>query len=169
MVTKTGIYHGVYWDPRSPTLTPFIDYKKQYPSVPVMLVFNPFGGPGTERIDWYADIILECKHAGIQVYGYIYTQYDARDINVVYNEVQRYKCWYCMDGIMFDELSSNTSPPTYVSDLDGFCKTTVDNKFGGGAMGTVGNPGTTVHSNYIGLLDSYTIRERAGYEDHLVG
>lgn len=164
MVTKTGIFHAVYWDPRSPVLTPFINYKKQFPDVPVMLVFNPFGGAGTARVDWYADIILQCKRAGIKVYGYVYTQWDARDINVVYNEMQRYKCWYCMDGIMFDELSNSTNPPTYVSNLDDYAKNTIDTKFGG-AMETNGNPGTTIASNYVGLLDSYSVRERDGYED----
>ena len=157
MVTKTGVAHGVYWNPQSTPLTPFINYKKQYPDVPVLLVFNPFGGVGTARVDWYAEEIRKCQRAGIEAYGYVYTQWDARDANVVNQEVKCYKRWYCCDGIFYDELSNSTNPPTYVDGLDDFANTR--------GLGTMGNPGTSIASNYIGLMDNYVIYENAGLSD----
>lgn len=151
--------HPVYWNPQSESLQPFIDLKKQYPDVPMTLVFNPFNGVGTARVDWYAEEIKKCKRAGIKVYGYIYTEWDARSQTQVETEIRCYKKWYCCQGIFFDELSSGTNPPTYVTAIDAYSKEPIRD------MMTMGNPGTSVASNYIGIMDSYVVYEGAGLSD----
>lgn len=156
-MTKTGINHSVYWNPQFESLQPFIEYKKQYPSIPVNLIFNPFSGVGTERIDWYAEEIKKVQRAGIKAYGYIYTQYDARPITEIQTEIRCYKKWYCCDGIFFDELSSGINPPTYVSNIDTYASDR--------GLTTMGNPGTSVAANYIGIMDSYLLYENAGLSD----
>ena len=149
--------HGVYWTPGFPPLDPFIDLKKQYPHVPCILVFNPFSGVGTSRIDWYAREICRCKKAGIMPYGYVYTQFDARDGPTVDSEANYYKKWYYCMGIHYDELSSGTNPPTYVSNRQAYAATK--------SLGSVGNPGTTIAANYLGIMDNYIIAENAGLDD----
>ncbi len=80
-----------------------------------MAVLNPSSGPGTARDTQIAAQVAAAQLAGIKVVGYVSTNYDGDGVSShfplhpVNPAVKNYLDWYGVDGIFYDETSSECS------------------------------------------------------------
>lgn len=68
------------------------------------VIVNPNSGPGTALSQPYVQLIKTLRDAGLEVLGYISTEYGARDPALVTAEIERWSEWYGVDDIFFDEV-----------------------------------------------------------------
>jgi len=133
-----------------------IKSKIAHPSVPFVVAINPSSGVGSYKDDNYVCGIKNLKATGIIVVGYVYTDYGSRDLDAVKSEISKYKKWYDVDGIMFDEMSNRVGYEMYYESLTSYAKSL-------GMKLTKGNPGTTVPSSYTSVVDNFVIYENSGF------
>jgi hypothetical protein len=150
----TGIMVALYFDPPWDLL---IELKNQYPNVPVIAVINPANGPGDTLDVEIAAEVLQLQAAGIKVIGYTFTNFGQRDTAEIFQDIDKYRTLYNVDGIFFDEVASS-GQEEYLETLDDYANAQ-------GALFTVGNPGTNIPPSYIGILDNYIIYEGKGLPD----
>jgi hypothetical protein len=80
------------------------------------VIVNPDTGPGPAVSESYVQLIGALRDAGIRVLGFVPTGYGARDPAVVRGEIDRWKEWYGVDNIFFDEAPVVARwIPTYAS------------------------------------------------------
>jgi hypothetical protein len=159
--SKTGIYIPLYVYPANTGWHQWeilIRSKLAHPSVPFVVVINPSNGVGMNKDNNYVNGIKHLQSAGITVIGYVYTGYGTRDIDVVKLEIEKYRDWYDVDGIMFDEMSNKAGNETYYEILARHAKSN-------GMRLTKGNPGTLMPSSYTSTVDNFVIYENSGYPD----
>ncbi|GAC1629702.1 MAG: hypothetical protein NVS4B2_12200 [Chloroflexota bacterium] len=128
-----------------------------------LTVINPSNGPGKTCDNAYAAQVLASQAHGIAVIGYVYTKYANtqldylvnpsgaldRTIDAVKSDINTYySCYPSLDGIFFDEGSTDCSAASsYYSPLTAYVKT-----MSGRAL-TVINPGTQSNECYMGAAD----------------
>src|SRR2546426_7881615 len=137
------------------TWTTVIQARQAYPSVPLLAVINPNSGPGRTKDPNYVQGIKNLQAAGVVVLGYVWTGYGRVSLSKVESQVSSYKNWYSVNGIFFDGMAYVTGSEKYYSTLNNYVKSL-------GMTYTMGNPGTTTLTSYIGTLDSIIIYESAG-------
>src|SRR4029077_3855035 len=100
--------------------------------------------------------------AGVTVLGYVDMltgggTLPPKTVAAAEAQVNEYHNWYNTRGIFFDDFNNGFtySPATY-SALNAYVKAQ-------GMTYTMGNPGTSVSSTYIGTLDNMVIYESSGY------
>ncbi len=152
---KLGMLVPLYSYPTSQSWSRLIGIKNANPSVPIIAIVNPDSGPGIRPDPNFTRGINSLKSAGIIVLGYVYTGYGAVNISTVDGEINDYKKWYGVDGIMFDGMNSSSSDIDYYSNIK-------SNASAEGFNFTVGDPGTSFSGNYIGLMDSFVVYEGLG-------
>ncbi|MGA2874718.1 MAG: spherulation-specific family 4 protein [Nitrososphaerales archaeon] len=129
--------------------------KLAHPSVPIVAIINPDNGPGDSRDPKYVAGVNNLRSAGVTVLGYVYTSYGARDSASVTADINAYKSWYNVSGIFFDEMSNVQGNAAYYLALSTYAKSI-------GFEFTVGNPGGTVPTSYIGSVDCIVAYENEG-------
>ena len=148
-----GINVALYFDPPWDLL---IELKNQYPNLPVNGVINPANGPGEAIDNEIAAEVLQLQAAGITVLGYTFTNNCQRPItDGISEDIDKYREWYNVDGIFYDELNCQEADLEYVETLDELANSR-------GALFTIGNPGTGIPESFIGILDNYIIYEDRG-------
>ncbi len=110
------------------------------------LVMNPASGPGSARDESYEVAVRNARGADAKVLGYVPTDYGRRDPALVEAEVDRYREWYDVDGIFFDEVTSGRSGLPYYRRLVAHVRTVPD------ALVAL-NPGTYPDRSYTSLGD----------------
>ena len=135
--------------------TTLINAKLQYPSVPVIAIVNPDNGAGNSRDSNFVNGIQNLENAGIIVLGYVDTQGASVSISQAESQISHYTSWYNVDGTFFDNVPSNNGYQNYYSTLDQYAHSL-------GQTLTMGNPGSSIPSSYIGTLDSFMIYESNG-------
>ena len=149
----TGINVALYFNPPWDLL---IELKNQYPNLPVNGVINPANGPGEAIDNEIAAEVLKLQAAGITVLGYTFTNNCQRPItDGISEDIDKYREWYNVDGIFYDELNCQEADLEYVETLDDLANSR-------GALFTIGNPGTGIPESFIGILDNYIIYEDRG-------
>lgn len=68
------------------------------------VIVNPNSGPGAALSQPYVQLIKTLRDAGLEIFGYIPTKYGARDPALVTAEIDRWREWYGVDDIFFDEV-----------------------------------------------------------------
>ena len=152
--SPTGVMVGLYFYPLNNSWDYLINLKNQYPNVPVVAVINPDNGAGSIKDNFYASQVSKLQSAGITTIGYVYTNYAQRDVNQIFQEIDKYNIWYNVDGIFFDEVA-NFGQENYYRGVSQYAKSQ-------GVSYTVGNPGTNIPVSYIGVMDTYIIYENRG-------
>ncbi len=142
------VYPGSAW-------TAIIQAKQANPSVPVIAIINPNSGPGSASDPAYVSGIQQLQAAGIMVLGYDHTSYGARSVTDVEADAAHYNSWYHVNGLFFDEMAATTGYEGYYSTINAYAKSL-------GMTYTVGNPGTTLPSSYMGILNNLVIYEDSG-------
>jgi hypothetical protein len=81
------------------------------PSVGI-IILNPANGPGAGPNATYARLVKEAQASGIEVIGYVYTQWADGKVSVPEAEhwVDQYYSWYHVDGVMLDEANDTCGP-----------------------------------------------------------
>ncbi len=110
-------------------------------------VMNPSSGPGPRQNADYVNTVNMTKNAGVQTLGYVYTSYGSRSLRTVKSDIDKYYKWYGVNGIFFDEVSTDCSKASsYYKDLYNYVK---------GKGGTVVlNPGTQTNECYMSVGDT---------------
>ena len=157
--TKTGVYVPLYINPAREggweEWQRVIDAKESHPSVPFVAAMNPANGVGAEKSSSFAEGVSRLQEAGITVIGYVATDYGERSPYLIKDEMLKYKAWYDVDGIMFDEMSNKPGHDSYYRELNSFAKSI-------GLYYTKGNPGADVPESYADAADNIAIVEQAG-------
>lgn len=113
---------------------------------PRLLVVNPDSGPGTAPVPAVQLAVAAAHKAGTRVLGYVHTGYGARDPKAVTADIERYRRWYRLDGIFFDEASHAAA------DLGYYRALAASARAAGPAL-VVLNPGVVPAPGYFRLAD----------------
>lgn len=155
--TPVGIAIPLYTYPTDGTWTAVIQAKQAHPNVPFLAVINPNSGPGGSNDPNYVQGIKNLQAVGIKVLGYVATGYGANSQSSVESQAASYHSWYGVDGIFFDEMSNTVGFESYYSTLNNYVHSLIS-----GSM-TMGNPGTSVPTSFIGTMDVLVVYESGGY------
>jgi hypothetical protein len=153
---STGLIVPLYSYPTDATWSALIQAKEAYPNVPIIAVINPDYGPGSSPDPNYVSGIARLQAAGITVVGYIWTGYASVGLSTVEASAADYKSWYNVNGLFFDGMSNSEAESGYYSSA-------TDYAYSIGLALTVGNPGTSVPSNYVNAVNIIVVYENAGY------
>jgi hypothetical protein len=158
---NTGVLIPLYNRPDS-TWTAVVQARSTYPNVPIAVIVNPNNGPGASSDPAFLTGIQSLQAAGVTVLGYVDMltgggTLPPKTVVAAEAQVDEYHSWYAANGIFFDDFNNGFtySPATYAS-LNTYVKAH-------GMTYTMGNPGTSVSSGYIGTLDNLVIYESSGY------
>src|SRR5438552_2528743 len=116
------------------------------------------GSSLTKRAD-IATSVLALQNAGCFVIGYVDTRYGARALQDCLNDAVRWKDFYNVDGIFWDEVG--TGHAAYYQSLVNYVA-----NWGGGAL-NVGNPGDT-STNYT-FFSFMITREQSNLDPSFTG
>ncbi len=155
--SPVGIVIPLYTYPTDPSWAAVVQAKQAYPNVPFIAVINPNSGPGTSRDPNYVQGIRDLQAAGVKVLGYVDTAYAGDSLSTVEANVNLYNTWYGVNGIMFDDMTNQVGYETYYSTLSSYVHSLIPGSV------TMGNPGTSVPTSYIGTLDILNVYESSGY------
>ena len=109
----------------------------------LLAVVNPANGPGSAPDPQYLGVVRAAQAAGITVVGYVDTGYATRGLAAVESDIDAYYHWYGVNGIFFDEASTNCAYVSYYATLNSFVKAH------GGTGRTILNPGTQTNECYV--------------------
>jgi hypothetical protein len=84
------------------------------------------------------------------------THYASVKLKTIDASALDYETWYHVNGIFFDQMSNSKSEASYYSTASKYATSI-------GLNLTVGNPGTSVPSNYVGTVNILVIYENAGF------
>ncbi|MDE1815054.1 MAG: fibronectin type III domain-containing protein [Thaumarchaeota archaeon] len=154
--SQTGIMIPLYTYPTDSSWTTVINVKNAHPNVPMIVIADVSGsGAGTSIDSNFLQGINNLKAAGITVLGYDDTAYGSRAVSQVETEASNWYNWYHVNGIFFDEMNNVPGGESYYSNLSSYVKSL-------GMTMTVGNPGTTTLTSYVGTVDNIVIYESTG-------
>jgi hypothetical protein len=108
-------------------------------------ILNPSSGPGATKDQAYADAAAKLRMAGGNVIGYVDTAYATRDKMAVLSDIAKYKEWYGVGGVFFDQMTDDVENVTYYANLYNYIKATYAN------FHVVGNAGKNTVEQYISL------------------
>jgi hypothetical protein len=82
-----------------------------------LIVLNLASGPGTEPDAAFAPALGRLHSAGVEVVGYVDTNYGQRSAYVVLDEIGRYIDWYGVSGVFFDRVTAAADGLDHYADL----------------------------------------------------
>ena|GEM_PF-6789564 len=140
VIVPAYFYPGDIWDRAISTL-----------SKGDIAIFNPASGAGKEVNKDYSEMIRKAKRKDLDLLGYVYVDYNKRDIDSVKAEIDNYFDWYGVSSIFLDGVSSDKDDIVYYSDLYSYIRSR------GGR--TVLNPGTIPDEEYMAAADQVIVTE----------
>lgn len=142
------IYPGAAW-------TEVEQVKSSNPTVPMTVIINPGNGPGPYYDVNYGAGVNQMRADGINVIGYVYTDYATRSLSSVESDIANFKQLYNVNGIFLDQMSNIPGEEGYYSAATAYAHSL-------GLNLVVGNPGTSVPSSFFGTVDVIVIYENSG-------
>ncbi len=136
-----------YIYPTPAAIQPLLTAKLEHPNVSMRVILNPDSGPGTVQDPVYVQAIATLQQAGIEVVGYVYTDYDARSITDVMTDIAGWQSLYNPNGIFLDTMGTDTN---YYTSLTIYIKSL-------GMQFSIGNAGTNVSTSYTNVVDTVVI------------
>ena len=152
--SKLGIIIPMYGNVTS-VWQSVINYHQEFPSVPMMMVINPYDGPGKEYNSTFASWVSTLQGDGIPVLGYVSTGYTALPLSQVEAQVSDYVSWYGIHSIFLDDVENVHGYEAYYTSLSEYAHSN-------GVTYVLGNPGTNVTTSYIGIFDNIGTYENSG-------
>jgi len=154
--SSAGTIVPLYTSPTDGSWSAIIAAASAHPTVHVVAIVNPNTGPGSARSASYTTGIADLQAAHIVVIGYVGTNYGGNSVSSVEAKIDTWKSFYpTLQGIFFDEQSHDTGEITYYKTISQYAKSK-------GLSYTVGNPGASVPTAYVGALDTMLVYESAG-------
>lgn len=142
--------------------------KLTYPSVPIIAVLNPAGGPGGAYNQNYTSEVKQMQLANITVLGYVPTTWGTRPIANVESDISKFREWYNVNGIYLDQMpnwekdgpqgqwyyngTGGTYLPSYFSNITSYVKSL-------GMTEDFGNSGADIPQNLLGTVSIVGIFE----------
>jgi hypothetical protein len=111
-----------------------------------LVIFNPDNGPGAVPRAAYRSAVAAEQRTGTRVLGYVHTDWGARDSAAVRADVLRYRSWYGVDGVFFDETAHDAGR------LEHYAALARDARDAGLRV-VAFNPGTVPARGYFDLAD----------------
>jgi hypothetical protein len=112
-----------------------------------LAVMDPANGPGGSRDPRYARAVRAAESAGITVIGYVFTDFAHRPLAAVESNIDAYYRWYAVDGVFFDQASTDCADEPYYATLNRYVKSE------GGVGRTILNPGSETNQCYVRAAD----------------
>lgn len=119
--------------------------------VSVTAIANPNSGPGStadsnwaDRLNDYNKALGQFHSAGGTAIGYVSTAYGARNLDAIKADILSYKTNYQVQGIFFDEMSSDAGKLGFYQTLSSYASSL-------GLTTQVGNVGTTPAAGFNSL------------------
>ncbi len=134
--------------------------------VPTVAIINPSNGPvacsspPSATLSAFAHGIGILHAAGVTVLGYVRTSYGQRDLAQVEADVQTYAQCYGVDGVFFDEVSSQASQAGYYGQAAAAARADIRPIRGETALVAI-NPGTYPDSTIAATADITVMHESA--------
>ena len=76
-----------------------------------LVVLNVASGPGEQRDPAFTDVLAMLHRGGVDVAGYVDTDYGRRPGDAVESDLARYRCWYPQArAVFFDRVASSRRP-----------------------------------------------------------
>jgi hypothetical protein len=82
-----------------------------------IFILNLNSGPGASSDPQYVTAVNQARQAGVQIYGYVRTNYASVPEATVISEVDTYRNWYNIQGIFLDEASFQAQNYNYYRSL----------------------------------------------------
>ena len=114
--------------------------------LPSLIIINPASGPGAAPDPGYRRAIAAAQAAGSKVLGYVPTTWGARPLSAAEADTDRYRAWYGVDGIFFDEAAHEAATLDHYRALAGHARAA-------GARVVVLNPGVVPARGYFDVAD----------------
>jgi hypothetical protein len=124
-----------------------------------IILINPQHGPGHHMKSSLKNKIDLARAKGIKVLGTIYTSFGSRPITEIKNDIDHYKDWYEVDGILLDESSDQIELLSFYEEIASYIRSTSGNF-------VMMNPGVYPSEGYIALADS-TIVFEGSYSEYI--
>ena len=153
--SKTGLIVPLYSYPTDNSWSALIQLKHTHSAIPFVAIINPNNGAGHAVDSNYVKWIQNLKAAGISVIGYIALNFGSKSLASVKSEMVAYKNWYGLNGIFFDEMSNSVNFVNYYRALAAEASSLHFSM-------TMGNPGTTINSQLVGIFSNICIYENPG-------
>jgi hypothetical protein len=109
----------------------------------VTAIMNPDSGPGSSADPNYVAAVNNLEAAGGHVLGYVYTSYGTRSLAAVETDINSYISYYHINGIFFDEQSTDPADVSYYQTLYNYVKSLNP------AYEVIANPGTNTAQAYL--------------------
>ena len=147
----TGLLVPFYVYPTDTAIQPLITAKANNSDLPIRVILNPASGIGLSNDPVFVQAVTKLKAAGIQVVGYVFTDYNIRPIADVQKIILSYKNTYNVDGIFLDGMGGKLD---YYQALTNYAKS-IGIKF------VIGNPGINVDLSYANVVDTVVVNAQA--------
>lgn len=85
-------------------------------------IINPSSGPGTALDVDYLTTVQQSQARAIRILGYVATDHGNRDAGEIRREIDAYYAWYQVDGIFFDQATTDCGFMSYYADLHSYVK-----------------------------------------------
>jgi hypothetical protein len=148
---NTGTVFPFYIYPTQDAINPILAVAAEYPNVPIWVILDPNNGPGTSIDPTYTSAVAQLRAAGINLLGYVNTNYGHRNKTLVEKDIQTWMTYYAPDGIFLDLEAVNH---TYYSSVTAYAK-------GLGFQMVMGNPGTNINQSAGNDVDITNIFENS--------
>ncbi|HVA50237.1 MAG TPA: spherulation-specific family 4 protein [Pirellulales bacterium] len=143
-VAKIKLFVPTYFYPAGEGLKEWERLISAAQTVPIVAIANPASGPGDQDDPNHANIIGRATQAGVTVIGYVSTQYTKKPREQVKAEVDRWTQLYpAIQGIFFDEQSSDAAQVDYYRELFDYARKKIKNGF------VASNPGVACDVAYL--------------------
>jgi len=125
--------------------------------VGILAIINPNSGPAASVDSSYSSYMTKLKNAGIEMVGYVYTSYGARDINAVKADIDTYASKYpLITGIFLDEGANDASKIPFYTQVYNYIKSKPGYKH------VILNPGVQPDQGYLAISTNIMIYENYG-------
>jgi hypothetical protein len=112
--------------------------------VSIVAIINPNSGPNNAPPNAdYQQGIKDLHQAGIEIVGYVPSNYSNRDIQAVKADIDLYTTHFKVDGIFIDEVASSTEKASYYHQLYQYIKSKST------SYKTIINPGVNLDEKYL--------------------
>jgi hypothetical protein len=128
--------------------------------VPIIAIINPNNGPDNAPPNTdYQQGIKDLRQAGIEIVGYVPTNYAQRDLRAVEADIDLYAKHFNIDGIFIDEAANHPRNLNYYLQIYRYIKS--QSNAAAKPYLAIANPGTAVDKSYIDrpIADITTIFE----------
>jgi len=134
-----------WWDEDAYTWRTVIDLKRKHRYSEIIAIINPNNGDFNSSNSDFERGIEDLRSVGIRLVGYVYTSYGDRNATDIKENIDAWSQFYKplgIEGIFFDETSTDTDKLSYYLDLTDYSKSKEFSI-------TILNPGITTDQSYI--------------------